>query len=217
MIIKRGQGKQKLVSKKKKQKELKIVTKVDEYFRDLVANAMMEQKSLRRSPQEVESYLVNLLIQFMTTESLFKKDAEGNLTEEPIVIMLKEALEEERREEQSKLLRRVGDSSLYMAGFFQERLHRKMVGLDYYIGMGESAYRQVAIRSEPTLNDLFEELSRKFAALVDVMAHICEKTTVHKEKDLIRLYEFWLSTKSERAKKTLEEAGIIPEAVNKKH
>ena len=73
MIIKRGQGKQKLVSKKKKQKELKIVTKVDEYFRDLVANAMMEQKSLRRSPQEVESYLVNLLIQFIQQRAFLKK------------------------------------------------------------------------------------------------------------------------------------------------
>jgi len=42
------------------------------------------------------------------------------------------------------------------------------------------------------------------------------KTTVRTEKDILRLYELWIRTRSERAAKALQEAGVIPaESVKK--
>jgi hypothetical protein len=101
--------------------------------------------------------------------------------------------------------------SLYVAGFFQDSLNRKLVDVDYYIGMGGAAYQQVAVRTyEDTLRDLYLELADKFGAFVDVLAEVSDKTSQRTEKDILRLYELWLKTRSERAAKALQEAGIVP-------
>ena len=87
---------------------------------------------------------------------------------------------------------------------------RKLVDVDYYIDMGGTAYQQVAIRTEETRKSIFEELAHKFAAFVDVLAAVSAKTTPNKsEKDLLRLYELWVRTGSDRAAKALSEAGSI--------
>ncbi len=57
---------------------------------------------------------------------------------------------------------------------------------------------------------MYEELSAKFATFVDVLAEISDKTTQKSEKDILRFYELWVRTRSERAAKALQEAGIIP-------
>jgi hypothetical protein len=125
--------------------------------------------------------------------------------------MIKEALEEPAVQAQSLLFRQVGDVSLYMAGFFQDSLSRKLVDVDYYIDMGGTAYQQVVTRtSEDTLRALYGELSEKFGRFVDVLAEISDKTSVRTEKDLLRLYELWVRTGSERAAKALQDAGINP-------
>jgi hypothetical protein len=83
--------------------------------------------------------------------------------------------------------------------------------VDYYIDMGGTAYQQVVTRtSEDTLRALYGELSEKFGRFVDVLAEISDKTSVRTEKDLLRLYELWVRTGSERAAKALQDAGINP-------
>ena len=120
-------------------------------------------------------------------------------------------------EAQRLLFRQVGDVSLYVAGYFQDSLSRKLVDVDYYIDMGGTAYKQVAQRAEEeVLRGLYEELSEKFAAFVEVLAEISDKTAQKSEKDLLRMYELWVRTKSERAAKALQEAGILPNDTIKK-
>ena len=41
-------------------------------------------------------------------------------------------------------------------------------------------------------------------------AEVSANTTPRTEKDLLRLYELWVRTRSERAAKALQEAGILP-------
>jgi hypothetical protein len=57
---------------------------------------------------------------------------------------------------------------------------------------------------------LYAELSGKFRHFVDVLAHISEKTQPRTEKDLLRTYEVWVRTGSEKAARALQEAGIVP-------
>lgn len=126
--------------------------------------------------------------------------------------MIKDALEQPQSEAQKILFRQVGDVSLYTAGFFQESLHRKLVDLDYYIDLGGTAYEQVAaLAEEAVLKELYLELAKKFGDFVEVLAEVSAATgSAHKsETDIIRLYELWQRTKSERAAKVLQEAGII--------
>jgi hypothetical protein len=115
------------------------------------------------------------------------------------------------------LFRHVGDVSLYMAGFFQDSLARKLVDVDYYIDMGGTAYHQVAARVEEQLmRALYQELAEKFGQLVEVLAMVSDKTTPRNSPDLLRMYELWVRTRSERAAKALQEAGILPNDTVKK-
>lgn len=195
--------------------DLKLISQPDAYFHELVTTAL-ESQGVNTKP-EAEFYLVNLLNQFITTDRLFPRDAEGNSRQEPLALMVKEALEEPQPQQQRQRFRYVGDVSLYVAGYFQDSLNRKLVDVDYYIEMGGTAYHQAAIRSEEnSFRDLYEELAHKFASFVDVLAEVSDKTTPRTEKDILRLYEVWVRTKSERAAKALQEAGIIPNETVKK-
>jgi len=188
---------------------LTLVTHPQEYFRQLVLEAMGRQ-SVAAQP-ETEFYLVNLLQQFMVTDRLYPRG------EEPLALMVKEALEQTAIEAQRVLFKQVGDVSLYVAGFFQDSLNRKLVDVDYYIDMGGTAYKQVAnLADDTTFRSVYEELADKFGTFVEVLADVSDKTTSKSEANLLRLYELWVRTRSERAAKQLQEAGIIPNETIKK-
>jgi hypothetical protein len=194
---------------------LTLVTQPQAYFHELLTEALGQQQ-VRVQP-ETEMYLVNLLNQFMSTDRLYARDSEGHLKEEPLAFMVRDALEQPQPGAQRILFRQVGDVSLYTAGFFQDSLTRKHVDLDYYIDMGGTAYKQVAARAdEEIFRALYEELASKFADFVGVLAQVSDKTTQTSEKDLLRLYELWVRTKSERAAKALQAAGILPNDTIKK-
>ncbi len=184
---------------------LTLVTQPQAYFKDLISEALV---TTRVSPRpETEFYLVNLLNQFMSA---------NRLTEEPLALMVKEALEAEAAT-QNAMFRQIGDVSLYVAGFFQDSLNRKLVDVDYYIEMGGSAYQRVATHTpEQTLRELYSELAHKFGAFVEVLAKVSDKTSTRTEKDILRMYELWIRTKSERAAKALQDAGILPNDTVKK-
>lgn len=176
----------------------------------------MERHKVVAAP-ETEFYLVNLLNQFMTTDRLYTTNAEGAHKEEPLVLLMKEAMDAPEPMAQRAMFRYVGDVSLYFAGFFQERLSRKLVDLDYYVGMGGTAYKHVAAREdERVLRSTYLELADKFSEFVEVFADMSSKTASKSEKDLIRVYDLWVRTKNERAAKTLQEAGILTNPANSK-
>lgn len=186
---------------------LQLVVQPQEYFHELVTRAMEKQRISVRV--ETEFYLVNLLNQFVTA---------ANLSEEPLALLLKSAVEETQPQKRNDQFRRVGDLSLYVAGYFQESLNRKVVDVDYYIDMGGAAYQQVAARADDAAQrSTYEELAQKFARFVDVLADVSDATQVPRtEKDLLRLYEVWVRTRSERAAKALQDAGILPNETIKK-
>ncbi len=187
---------------------LTLVTQPQEYFRELVTESMGRQNVV--AAPETEFYLVNLLNQFMTTDRLYATDSEGGHKEEALVLLMKEALDTPEPTAQRAMFRYVGDVSLYFAGFFHERLSRKLVDLDYYVGMGGTAYKHVAAREEErSLRSTYLELADKFSDFVEVFADMSCKTAAKTEKDLLRIYDLWVRTKSDRAAKTLQEAGIL--------
>ena len=63
---------------------------------------------------------------------------------------------------------------------------------------------------ENGLKGLYLELAGKFGSFVEVLAEVSDKTLQKSEKDILRLYELWIRTRSERAAKALQEAGILP-------
>jgi hypothetical protein len=96
-----------------------------------------------------------------------------------------------------------------MTGFFSDSFRRRSIDVDYYVSMGEYAYGSLS-RAEDAFQEVFDELSRKFVGFSDVLADISERTAMATNHDVLRLYEKWLRTGSERDGQRLIERGIVP-------
>src|SRR5690606_7618484 len=115
-----------------------------------------------------------------------------------------------------RILRRLGDTSLYVAGFFQEFFNRKTYDINYYIAMGQAAYTKVADLSARR-SDVYDNLSEHFIQLVDLVAEISESQLANSsQRDLLGTYERWLHTNSSRLRRVLNEVGIDPVYIPKK-
>jgi len=68
-------------------------------------------------------------------------------------------------------MRQVGDECLLLAGLFPERAERKRVPLNYFISMGQEAYRLLTDAHFKQIYDpgLFAKLSQDFPNLIDVL------------------------------------------------
>jgi hypothetical protein len=176
-----------------------------EYFRDLVESAMQHQHVNVRSTTSF--YVVNLLASFVHLDASTNGAADG----EALGIRFVRALQAAGAAQRDGL-RHVGDMSLFVSGFFADSLNRGLVDVDYYIQLGERAYGSLARKSDETLGDVFDELSRKFISFVDVLSEVSEQTSLTSNADLLRLYEKWLRTGSRRTGDLLAARGIAPNA-----
>ncbi|MBI5549798.1 MAG: hypothetical protein HY901_38420 [Deltaproteobacteria bacterium] len=193
-------------------KPLVTTESLAEYFRQLLEGAMERQRTPLN--QVTEFYLVDLLERFTDPRELYQPKSDGSLEEEPLAFQLQRALEG-TREERIQALRRLGDGSLYVAGFFGDSLQRRLVDLDYYIGMGGAAYGALASMtrargSTGAFVDLYEELCRKFITIVDLFSEVSERVSVTTNTGVVRLYERWIKTGSERLTRLLAEQGVVP-------
>jgi hypothetical protein len=170
------------------------------YFKEQVEASLARQHL--RAGDLTGYYLVNLLCQYVRPD---RGDAEYG---EPLAVRLARALQTGGIEQRARL-RSLGDFSLFTSGFFSDSLSRRTVDVDYYVSMGEYAYGSLS-RAEDAFREVFAELSRKFVGFSDVLADISERTALSSNHDLLRLYEKWLRTGSERDGQKLIARGIVP-------
>jgi hypothetical protein len=113
-------------------------------------------------------------------------------------------------------LQRLGDVSLFIAGFFAQSFARKLVDIDYHIAMGGHAYAALADTMSRgkgrVLGHVFSELSQNFQPMVDALNEVSETSYSHSDKDILRLYELWLKTGSRRCYDILKRLGVEPTA-----
>lgn len=182
---------------------------VEEFFFHQVRTAIANQ-NLSTQPH-TEFYLVRLLSNFCQVERLFP-DEESRVT--PLAIRYLRGLERENFEG-VRILQELGDATLYLTGFFQESLQRSHVDLNYYFTVGGNAYHRLhsLVERSPmaeTFRETFLELSARFPAYAEVLCEISENVVTRRATDLLKLYERWLTTRSRRLLKKLQEAGIHP-------
>jgi len=181
---------------------------VHDFFRQILSLALENQRA--GIQQATELYLANLLGGFVQTESLLFRDENGTLQQRPLALQLKDAMDAEETAARARLLRRLGDTSLFVSGMFGECLGRSAVDVDYYIEMGGRAYDalgDVAAR-RGVARSLWDELSEKFSLLVEVLNEVAERTLFNSDMGLVRLYEKWMKTGSARVGVMLREQGV---------
>jgi heat shock protein HspQ len=193
-------------------RSLLAVTSLREFFHDSVQTALRQQRVA--VDDHTEHYVVNVLTMFARSEELFEKTPEG-VRLRPLAHMLAEASEAPTAQRRDETLRRLGDVSLFVAGFFAQSFARKLVDVDYHVAMGGRAYGTLAESMRGTLRGqafaaVFMELAQKFQRLVDVLNEVAEMAYQHTDKDILRLYEIWLKTGSPRAYGILRRLGVEP-------
>jgi hypothetical protein len=191
------------------------VASLKEFFRDALHDALSHQHVAVEG--ETEHYVVNLLTLFSDADALYERaphttDSRSKL--KPLAMMLGEALGAPTQEARFRGLQRLGDVSLFIAGFFSAGFARKLVDVDYHIAMGGQAYGTLAESCPPsrsrTMRQVFAELAAKFQPMVDALNEISESGYQHSDQDRLRLYELWVKTGSERSRTLLRKLGVEP-------
>lgn len=188
------------------------VPSLQEFFRDSVDAAMAANKVAVDG--HTAHYVVNLLTLFARAEALHEGEPRGPLRR-PLALMLASAAEAPAGDARNAALQRLGDVALFIAGFMAEALARSPVGVDYYVRMGGGAYHTLA-RSLPAnargraCAPVFAELAARFTDLVDVLTEVRHAAGGSRDRDVLRLYELWLTTGSQRAARLLRGLGVQP-------
>jgi hypothetical protein len=175
--------------------DVTLATSLDEYFREVVTDALLVIDLPASEP--ASWYLVGLLGEMTRTR----------LTDEPLGVKLAQPIADPA--ERMKTLKHVGDTSLYVAGYFAESLTRSLVDVDYYVGLGQSAYAQLARSlASRSIGEVYEELAANFPRFVDVLVEV-RKRSDFATADIGRLYEIWLRTRDAWIEKKLRAAGVL--------
>ena len=149
-----------------------MATSAQAYFREALVSAM--RKSNLTFTESAQLYVVHLLNEFSRAEKAFAGVDPG---ENIVVAELLERAHSAEDFEALRIYRHLGDTSLYLLGFFKESRQGRIVSLTYYMDMGAVAYsfasdlsRAYAINSAV----LFQELSDRFADVVKVLENIAQ-------------------------------------------
>lgn len=184
------------------------------YFLESLRTAAANQDI--ETTDETVNYLGGMLTRYTRTDRLYDR-TENGVVRTPLALIYKAARESGTETERRLHLQRLGDTALFISGVFSGSLRRSLVDVDYYVGMGESAYAYLSARRpvsgrDGALTGVFEELARQFVACADLLAEVCEQLRDSEEKDPARLDELWMRTGSRRIARKLRDRGVNPAA-----
>lgn len=180
------------------------VPSIRDFFEEAVRSVI--DRDLQDAPAPAPAtaaYLVDLLCDHATCPLDLK---------EPLSVLIARA-RSRALGQRFKHLKRVGDHSLYVAGYFGPSLRRHQLDLDYYRTMGRIAYRRLSRllatqHQARRLQGVYAELAADFARFVDVLSLVRTETDLAWGNDLAALYEHWLHSRSEGLKRRLQAAGM---------
>ena len=176
----------------------------EELFKELVAEAMDHQK-VRSSPSSAD-YLVQVLDAFVRPGDLYSRA--DVVPDQPLAEIFLAAVSADGMR-RFTLLKLSGDLALFISGVLPDSLKRQAVDVDYYGQLGGCAYATVAVscRSQEGAT-LFEELAANFGRFVDVLSEVSESCGLTDSSDVLRLYETWLRSGSQRSAQALRQMGM---------
>ncbi|MBK9293746.1 MAG: hypothetical protein IPM57_04765 [Oligoflexia bacterium] len=187
-------------------KKIALCQKPQEFFKERV-NQVLTRNKISVS-ENVEFYIVDLLERYMFV---------NNLDNDPLAIQLLKSQEKGLPEaDKIKILKKLGDTSLYVSGFFGDSLTRKVIDLDYYRQMGSIAYRSLSESiKDQQFHELYFELHNHFSGFVCVLNEMSHELLPKTDQGLLQLYEAYLKTGSQAAKKYLVDQGLSPVLIKK--
>lgn len=141
--------------------------------------------------EEVESYLVFLLIRYTTSPDVVKQIIATDFLQGVQLSPVAREL----------ALQTVGDKCLLVSGLFPIIARKRLVKISYFVQLGQASYATIS----KDHNDIYSLLSNQFVALMDVLQ------SVKKNPELLPLeaYELWNETGSKRAYTLLKDFQVM--------
>jgi hypothetical protein len=188
------------------------------FFLEVVEDALKSRRV--EATGSTTSYLVALL-----TDYAHPGSRAGEALARPLAFLLHEAVGHPDPAERFERLRSLGDGVLYSCGFFGDHFEARGVDQRYLFGIGATAYGTASamlLRSTPDTSslradeppvDIFGDLAQRFGAFVDVLTDVADSTITMgtaDAKSLLKVYERWLKTGSDRLAQTLTSHGLVP-------
>lgn len=191
-----------------KQPVVSLIGSAKEYFHESLEEALLERKV--ETYPVVREYLVSMLEYYLLTDRLFdEENGSGKKTHDTLAEMLLRAGTSAPRV-RVDLLKKLGDTALYISGFFGDSLQRKVVDVDYYIDMGSTAYISLSEQLHvDTQARLYREIAQKFNLFVDVFTLMSRKSMPPENDNVLRLMDVLAKTGSPLAQDQLVEKGIF--------
>ncbi len=171
------------------------------FFFEKLGAALREHRV--ETAAETEHYLVRLLSDYATHP----------VDEQPLALKLM-AAEGAPPVERRRQLREIGDTSLFVSGFWSDSFARRIVDVDYYIGLGGSAYGRLARVGDGWSRDpctgVFAELAEKFRSFVHVLGTLSSWVRPPSTpQDMVKLYDKYRNTGSSWARSRLAAMGVF--------
>jgi len=166
------------------------------FFHEVVTEALSEAQV--EATEGAEYYLVSLLGEF----------ARARLPDEALSLKLVQPQPDPAKRVEA--LKQVGDTTLYITGLFAPSLHNALVDADYYINLGEAAYRELGSRlsGHSSIGEIYAELAAKFPRFVDVLNLVRQQLDLA-SSDVVTLYEQWLVSRSQWVEQRLRAMGVL--------
>lgn len=183
-----------------------------EYFAKVVEEGFSSRK-VQTFPQ-VQNYLVSVLTHYVDVRNLYEPefDEMGQRQPQTLAEMYLTAQQTESSRK-IELLKKMGDKSLYISGFFGDSLQRKLVDIDYYARMGGMAFAALSSSTKEDINSrVYAEISHRFLDLVEVLTFISQSAFIQNNSSVLRLYDRYLRTGSNLAREKLIEMGVLAPA-----
>ncbi len=123
----------------------------------LISEAIAKQEIAL--PEELESYLVFLLMRFSQNPTVGSS------------IIALEFLQSHQFQGQKRAdsLREVGDKCLLFSGLFPGNAIKRQVSVSYFVDIGRAAYQSLSTIEEQTRRVLYKMLSQEFVMMMDVL------------------------------------------------
>ncbi len=183
-------------------------TTLEAFFDELLKEALVAERV--QLSDSASAYLLQLLNEFAAKEALYAgvgRDERGT----PALATLYQRAIESAPSERFAAYRQLGDTALFVSGFFAPQIERTLVDVPYYVQMGGAAYDAAASLVRGGVGPVFSQLSAWFSRLVEVLTRVAERTTLPVAKDTAAIYERFLRTpESVELHRRLLAQGLIP-------
>jgi hypothetical protein len=182
-----------------------------DFFKEAVRDAFSKIK-VEAFPM-AEDYLVNILEHYVVASHLYDVEEYNEQGQKRPSTLAETLLIAAQSQHATKvdMLKKLGDRTLYVCGFFSDSFQRKVIDVDYCAEMAGTAYRILAQSTkEDTLCQVYSLYSKKFLVFVEALNYISEKSQLQSSENVLRIYDRYLKTGSELAREKLSNLGIIP-------